>query len=115
MLENIKEILRKHISSTEKLGPQVGGSGHHGSVSLSINEIKPPVEETIDEKKAYRVMFSYTLTVVTEFTIYPDNPPHEDTYEKTIWVDRAGNVVKSTDKKCIKSNWDPFEFLHEDL
>jgi hypothetical protein len=75
--EQLKAIIEKQIESEESLGDQVGGSGHRGHVSYKIDNISEP---QIIDNNTIEVTYRYTLTTVTEFTIYPDNPPYEQSY-----------------------------------
>ncbi len=86
--EAIKAIIRKQIEKDERLGDQVGGSGHSSFVSYTIKdyETKPL------ENNALKIKYSYEVTVETEFTYYPDNPPQVYKHEKTIVVDRTGLI-----------------------
>ena len=59
-------------------------------VGLRIDEIKDPVEAG---GGVWLVDYSYTLIVVTEFTVYPDNPPYEYTYSRQIRVDGEGELL----------------------
>jgi len=90
--KEILELINQKITADEKLGDQVGGSGHMGFVSYKINffktrQISPELLE---------ITFSYTIYVETEFTNYPDNPPMEYPHEKTIIFNRDKEILPET-------------------
>ena len=74
MEENeIIHLIRSKIEADEKLGEFAGGSGHLSDISYTLDEISEPEksgEGTI-------VRYKYTISITTEFTVYPDNPPYE--------------------------------------
>lgn len=74
--QDIENLIRRKIESDEKLDSQAGGSGHLSFKSYELNGFK----KSIQNDQTILVTFSYTVFVETEFTIYPDNPPH--TYHK---------------------------------
>ena len=82
--EELHEIVKQEIESGEKLGSQRGGSGHLGYVSYSLEEVKTSQLTGGNIEIHYR----YTLSVETEFTVYPDNPPLEYSKSKVIVVDK---------------------------
>ncbi len=67
----IWEVVKAHLARTGNAGDGVGSGGHLGFVALSINTISDP-KNTGD---GWQVTFDYTITIETEFTTYPDNPP----------------------------------------
>lgn len=78
--EEIENIVRKQIESDEKTGMQTGGSGHSSFVTYKIDDIKTRALKNNKLEIEYR----YTIFVETEFTYYPDNPPHEYQHSKKI-------------------------------
>ena len=74
--ESIKEIIESYIEKTENLGDQTGGSGHMGFVSYNLVEYN---SQELPGKKV-EIIFKYVISVETEFTYYPDNPPMETEY-----------------------------------
>lgn len=90
--EQIEKIIRKKIESEEKLGTHAGGSGHLNDISYNIDDIQEPVK--CDE--GWEVTYQYTIVVISEFTVWPDNPPHEHRNAKKIILDEKGNIVKES-------------------
>jgi len=87
--QEILKIIEQKISSDHKLGEQTGGSGHKGSVEYQINDF-----ETVQiSPNQLEITYSYNISIVTEFTYYPDNPPMEFPYHKKIVVDRNKEIV----------------------
>jgi len=93
--EQIEDIVKQKINEDEHPGEAVGGSGHLGykSVDLKAIETKVTDDDTIE------VTYEYIITVETEFTFYPDNPPMEYPCRKTIRLNSKGMVVTSHDDK----------------
>ena len=87
--KEILEFINQKITADEKLGDQVGGSGHMGFVSYKINHFKT---RKISPQQ-FEITYSYTLYVETEFTYYPDNPPMEYPHERKIVVNRDREIV----------------------
>ena len=106
----IRNIVSNQIEKDESLGEQVGGSGHLGYVDFQIDSIDEPKKVP----EGWEITYRYTVSVTTEFTIYPDNPPSENGYEKTIVVDEKGDLVKVLGSEIISSNLEPFEPLDFD-
>jgi hypothetical protein len=79
----IENIVKQKIETDEKLGDQTGGSGHSSFVSYRIDDIKT---KEIEVNKL-EITYKYTLIIESEFTCYPDNPPHENPCEDTLLVD----------------------------
>ena len=46
------------------------------------------------EGGVWEIPYSYTVFVETEFTYYPDNPPHEYTREGVARVDDEGRILE---------------------
>jgi len=100
----LKEIVDAQIRKDETLGEQAGGSGHLGYVEYEIDEISPPKMVETEEGQGWQLTYSYTLVVTTEFTYYPDNPPYEYKYRKTVVVDNKGELIKESPKEAIGTN-----------
>ncbi|MHA2497892.1 MAG: hypothetical protein ACXAEI_20670 [Candidatus Hodarchaeales archaeon] len=95
----LHNIIEAKIAQDEELGDQVGGSGHLGNVSYELTEINIPKKVQTDRGTGWEITYSYTIIVVTEFTIYPDNPPHEQKYRKTIVIDDKGRILRESPKE----------------
>ena len=108
--ERLREIVETQIASDEKLGSQSGGSGHLGHVDYVLDGVDEPVRQG----EAWEVTYKYTVIVTTEFTIYPDNPPHENGYKKTITLNEKGDVVREGVKRFVSTNWEPEGLLAPD-
>jgi hypothetical protein len=91
--ERLREIVVAHIERNERLGYQAGGSGHLGYVSFEVDKIGEPTRIGSGEGEVWEVAYSYTLFVETEFTYYPDNPPHEYRKSATVLIDHYGNIL----------------------
>jgi hypothetical protein len=89
--EELRKIVDSHIRGRERLGEQAGGSGHLGYVSYALGEIGIPVR---GEGGVWEIPYSYTVFVETEFTYYPDNPPHEYRREAVARVDDEGGILE---------------------
>jgi len=100
---DLKNIVNAKINEDETLGERVGGSGHLGYVRYEIDEICQPKKVETDKGQGWEITYYYTLNVTTEFTIYPDNPPYEYKYKKTIVVDDKGNIIKELQKEAVKT------------
>lgn len=105
--DTIRNIVSNQIEKDESLGEGVGGSGHLGYVDFQIDSIDEPRKVP----EGWEITYRYTISITTEFTIYPDNPPQETGYQKTILVDEKGEVVKERPTEVTSSNWEPFEPL----
>jgi len=88
--KSIEKIVREQIEKVEKLGDQAGGSGHMGHISYRIDGIK--TKELEDGNR--EVSYDYTLMVETEFTYYPDNPPHEISVSGILVLDPQGRMIE---------------------
>lgn len=69
----LEKIVSARIEQDEALGIQKGGGDHIGHKSYASDKIGTP--EQVHNR--WEITSSYTIIVETEFTIYPDNPPHE--------------------------------------
>lgn len=105
--DEISKIVWKQIEKDVSPGEHVGGSGHLSDVSCRIDGIGEPRKVP----EGWEITYRYTVSVTTEFTIYPDNPPRENGYEKTLVVDEKGDVVKVKKTEIISSSWEPVEPL----
>ncbi len=87
--DEILKIINKEIEADEKLGDQVGGSGHMGYVSCKLDDYKTKqISEDLLE-----ITYRYTIFIETEFTYYPDNPPMEYHQKKVIRVNRQKLII----------------------
>ena len=93
----IETIVESKIKRDEELGSLTGSSGHLGHKSYVVDEISPLKQ--VD--RGWEITYKYTIIVESEFTIYPDNPPHEYKYEKAIVVDDIGNVIEESEKVSL--------------
>jgi hypothetical protein len=91
--EQLKKIIDQDILIHTKLGEFAGGSGHMSYISYKITKIDPPAAITHNNQSCYKIHYEYTTYTETEFTFYPDNPPYEETYEKTIIIDQLGKIL----------------------
>ncbi len=99
--KDITEIVKSYIEKTEKIGTRAGGSGHMGNVDYHICRIFPAKLSKSNGTIGWKVTFMYTIIITTEFTIYPDNPPYENSYKTTIWLDNNGKIIKEDPKKMV--------------
>jgi hypothetical protein len=72
ILEKINEILDK------RRGDRAGGSGHLSQVSISDIKIDHTDETTIKGEKHLRVQYSYTVDILSEFTIAEEPDPTKE-------------------------------------
>ena len=98
--DETKKIVWKQIEKDEKLGDQVGGSGHLGYVDCSIDNVNEPKKVP----EGWEITYQYMVSVTTEFTVYPDNPPQETLYEKIIIVNDNGKIIKEGERRIISTN-----------
>ncbi len=97
--ETLRGIVSKTIEKDEALGEGVGGSGHRGYVSYGLDEVGAPWRSIEEGVVRWEVTYRYTVFIETEFTYYPDNPPYETHYRKTIVLDVAGVIVRGSDRE----------------
>ena len=95
----IEKIVTKVITHDEKLGHNVGGSGHSGHTSFVINTLGNPSKRQFKGRNVWEITYDYTIIIETEFTYYPDNPPYEYKYQKKIIINQNGRVLKEFPKK----------------
>jgi hypothetical protein len=93
----IREIVEQKIRSVVEPGEQTGSSGHLGFVefrvdSLAINPM---------DRGRVKVDYTYTVFIETEFTYYPDNPPHEYKYGQSIVIDRNRRIVEESEREIL--------------
>ncbi len=100
----VRDIVDATIRRTERLGDQAGGSGHVSFVSYTVDSIEPPRQVGTAGNEEWEIGFVYTKVIETEFTIYPDNPPYEERYRKTIVVDPSGRVLREGGKERDSSS-----------
>ncbi|MHA1732513.1 MAG: hypothetical protein ACTSU5_11250 [Promethearchaeota archaeon] len=92
--ERLEEIVRADIERKEDLGTSAGGSGHLADKGAELGYIAPPVVLDTGAGEAWRIKYTYKVQVVTEFTQYPDNPPHEYERRGQVLVDAEGNLLE---------------------
>jgi hypothetical protein len=97
----IEKIVTRVITRDEKLGHRAGGSGHSGYTSFVINTLGNPKKIKFKGRNAWELTYDYTISIETEFTYYPDNPPKEYKYEKRIIINQDGQLLKEFLKKVI--------------
>ena len=88
------------VAKNENEGTNAGGSGHLSDVCLSIECI---VQEEPEKDKTV-VGIAYKKTVVSEFTILPDNPPYESLFRINITTDNYGNILNEGVKEYINTD-----------
>jgi hypothetical protein len=103
--EQLETVAKTNIASNYKLGDLTGGSGHMGHRSYSIDKMEEPAQK--DENWSFT--FEYSIYVETEFNYYPDNPPQEDSYSKTVTLNRSGIIVSEEDPKYLGGSMDAME------
>lgn len=103
----IENWLKKH----HNVGESSGGSGHLGSVSLEIRGIKLTKAES-----EIIANVEYDISVETEFTYYPDNPPKYTKYNRSFNFDEVGEIEKIHDSEILSTNveFDPPDFLDDE-
>ncbi|MFW9906174.1 MAG: hypothetical protein ACFFFH_17780 [Candidatus Thorarchaeota archaeon] len=101
--KDIRKVVKSTIERDENLGEHVGGSGHLGYKSYKIDHISKPEKIQTFNEELIKVTYEYTIYVETEFTYYPDNPPHEYKSRKTIFLDKRGSIIK---KPLNEALWD---------
>jgi hypothetical protein len=91
--EEIAEIVKKKIADEEKPGELAGESGHLGYKSFELKNID--IIETDNTK--VEVIYDYIVTVETEFTYFPDNPPYQYSHRKLIIINSEGKIISETE------------------
>ena len=103
--DEIIKIIWKQLEKDVSQGEHASGSGHLSHVDCKINNISEP--EKVSE--GWEITYRYTVYTTTEFTIYPDNPPWETEYERTIVINKKGEFVKSRNLSNLSSMLDPVQ------
>ncbi|MHA1974008.1 MAG: hypothetical protein ACTSW1_13500 [Candidatus Hodarchaeales archaeon] len=97
----IENIVTRVITRDEKLGRKSGGSGHSSYVSFVLNTLGKPKKIQQHGQELLKISYTYTIIIETEFTHYPDNPPQEYKYQKSILIDYNGRLIKSYPKREV--------------
>lgn len=87
---NTEQIVRQYIEEKENLGSNTGGSGHLSYTGYTVQAI----EEPVTSNDGFVLKFSYTVSIETEFTYYPDNPPIEYYHTVSLQTTKEGKIVK---------------------
>ncbi|MHA1576968.1 MAG: hypothetical protein ACTSU3_06370 [Candidatus Thorarchaeota archaeon] len=93
----IEDWLKKH----HNVGETVGGSGHLGSVSLGVLLL-----EQTESNGRIIVKVEYDISVETEFSYYPDNPPRYTKYMRIFEFDGVGELKKIHESEVLETNID---------
>jgi hypothetical protein len=72
ILDKINEIL------DERRGDKAGGSGHLSNVTISDVRIEHTEETIVQGKKHLKVEYSYTVDILSEFTIAEEPDPTKE-------------------------------------
>lgn len=103
--EIIEKILGEIIAKDEQLGESSGGSEHLSNTTFAIDDIK--ISEM--EEDVFYITYCYSIYIETEFTYYPDNPPYEYSYQKTIQLDSDYKLIGQGEKvafgRDVNENW----------
>ena len=86
----ILEIIKKRIQVDEKLGYQSRGSEHLAYKSYSIDSY------TVNQisSELFEINYTYKISIESEFTYLPDNPPEEFINENTVIVNSFGEIIE---------------------
>ncbi|PLX06139.1 MAG: hypothetical protein C0596_16780 [Marinilabiliales bacterium] len=98
--DKIKEIILQYLNKEEEAGNSSGGSGHMAFKSVGSIEII----DTIFQKIQTQIIFKYRVTIETEFTYYPDNPPYFYDYKQSILINDCGEILNTGEKILLKTN-----------
>ncbi|MHA2504416.1 MAG: hypothetical protein ACXAE3_16295 [Candidatus Kariarchaeaceae archaeon] len=111
-LESIASSIHTQIKREEGVGDQAGGSGHLGFVSIMLGNVEI-MKKDVDQSHGYmyKVRTQYTKFIESEFSIEPDNPPHEYIYSQIFFLDNEYTIVGFDAKQLLKSNVDISEFI----
>lgn len=85
-----KSIIEQYIQSNYIIGEQSGGSGHLASTDYHISGFRVQQIDGLHE-----IMADFVISISTEFTYYPDNPPSETRYKVRLLANNEGEIVKS--------------------
>jgi len=90
--EEVEAIVRKHIEDIEKLGEYGSTNGHMSSTTYELDTI------SFDEYEdgCIHINYSYITFVETEFTYYPDNPPHEYPHVRMMVINKDRQIISDT-------------------
>lgn len=86
--DQVIQIIHDKIFNDVKPGDYTGSSGHTGNKEVEIIKVHPLITET-----GWEVDYEYVVTIETEFTIYPDNPPNEERFRVKAIMDSLGKVL----------------------
>ena len=111
--EKISENLLRHIEAEENIGHHGGGSGHLSHISVQIDLIE--ILEVSSNNYSHKAIVNYVKIIESEFTFYPDNPPHEYNYTQTFYLDSDLTITGFSKKELISSNMDIDLILDDDL
>ena len=93
-INEVESMARKVIENDIHPGEQAGGSGHLADVGYTIDHLEWK-EGT--EKTEVRVFF--TVSIITEFTIMPDNPPYDYRYKKDFYLTSKKDISDVKEKE----------------
>jgi hypothetical protein len=111
----IHAIVEKIITKSEMINKTSGGSKHLSQKTFKIEEISPLLPATHNKLNGWLLSFMYSITVETEFTYYPDNPPYEYKYLKKVLISDKGAILHEFPKEGGMKNrsiddWSNFTF-----
>ena len=89
-----EELIRKKIDEDENTGEQAGGSGHLSDISYHLDYISLKA----GDDGVVEACYFYTLSVCSEFTMYPSNPPRVYRYRKSVWINHNRELLRETEK-----------------
>ncbi|MHA2226713.1 MAG: hypothetical protein ACXAC8_15990 [Candidatus Hodarchaeales archaeon] len=88
----LSKIVEAFINKEENLGEQRGSSGHLSYISYRLDKVGKPKKI---RSGVWEINFTYSLLVETEFSYYPDNPPHEYKHKGTITINEDGKILET--------------------
>lgn len=113
--KQIVTIIKEIITREENQGTHAGGSGHLADIGFRIDHL----EIIRSEKEFVRINFFYTVTISTEFTIYPDNPPYEYRKKNFAVINYDGEIIERGNKNYYSLNELPanihWQFIQNDI
>ena len=86
----LRALIIQKIRKDEDLGEKSGGSGHLSHTDYKIRFIDKAEKST----NGWKLTYSYLLSISTEFTYYPDNPPQEYVHTVLLELDEEFNILK---------------------